>query len=114
VLLRQGVFVVKIALSSFSWPQPPDSPKKIAGRKSAGKNAASRKSAEKVRQPAKYKKKNRLGSKTDTIAVADISLYNSESHCSLVVCTAGYGRTHVRCTEYGDLFRAEKHVAKDT
>jgi len=35
----------------------PDSPKKIAGRKSAGKNAASRKSAEKVCQPAEYEKK---------------------------------------------------------
>jgi len=34
----------------------PDSPKKIAGRKSAGK-----KSAKKVRQPVEYKKKIRLG-----------------------------------------------------
>ena len=64
----QGVFVVKVALSSCSWPQPPNFSrirrKKIAGRKSAGKYAASRKSAEKVRQPAEYKKKIRLGSIT--------------------------------------------------
>jgi len=62
----QGVFVVIIALSSCSWPQPPNFSrirgKKIAGRKSAGKNAASRKSAEKVRQPAECKKKIPLGS----------------------------------------------------
>ena len=61
----QGVFVVKIALSSCSWPQPPNFSqirrKKIAARKSAEKNAASRKSAEKVRQLAEYKKKMRLG-----------------------------------------------------
>ena len=56
----QWVFVVKIALSSCTCPRAaefqPDSPKKIAGRNSAGKNATSRKSAEKVHQPAEYKK----------------------------------------------------------
>ena len=62
------VFVVKIALSSCSWPQPPNFSRirriKFAGRKPAGKNAASRKSAEKVCQPAEYKKKNSAGRST--------------------------------------------------
>ena len=54
----KGVFVVKISLSSCSWPQPP---KKSLAENPPEKNAASRKSAEKVCQPAEYKKKIRLG-----------------------------------------------------
>jgi len=60
----QGVFVVKIALSSCSWPQPPNFSwirrKKSLAENPPEKNAASQKSAEKVRQPAEYKKKIRL------------------------------------------------------